>query len=68
MLLSGAREGTGHTRPAAEALARERTFERLQVCLGIVVGKTWTLKKKAAAEPRKNTRRWSGKLGQGKGC
>ncbi|XP_036083311.1 TNFAIP3-interacting protein 2 isoform X4 [Rousettus aegyptiacus] len=29
-LLSGAREGTGHTRPAAEALARERTFERLQ--------------------------------------
>lgn len=67
-LLSGAREGTGHTRPAAAALARERTFERLQVCLGIVVGKTGTLKRKAAVEPRKNTRRWSGKLGQGKGC
>lgn len=41
----------------------EGTFERSQVCLGIIAEDTQTLKKKIAVEPRKNPRSWSGELG-----
>ena len=67
MLLSGDLASRAALGRGRQRSLWEGTFERSQVCLGIIAEDTQTLKKKIAVEPRKTPRSWSGELGGRKG-